>query len=401
MQSELEKLRISKHHKASRNERSRWPWVLLLLLLLIGGYAIIQWRNNASIAVVQTLRVRPIEISATSGSSTDAVLLDATGYVIAAHKIELAAKVIGRVAWVGVEMGDKVKKDQVLVRLEDDEYKARAMQQQGQLDNARAKHAQAEADWNRAQKLGASEALSQTQFDQFKADEAMAKAGEKVAEAQFALAQLDLDNTIIRAPLNATVLARNVEVGEFVTNGFVSEGGSKGFVVSLADLNDLRVELDISQEKFANVSPNQPCIITTDAYPDHKYGGVVDLISPEANRQKATILVRVKVTTPDELLKPDMNAKVSFLSTQKAPTTAAASQPAQAIIRIPSAAVRQGAVYVVEAGKALHRTVSTGQTYSGGQVEIRNGLIGGEDLILNPPVTLNDGDRVTVQDAPK
>ena len=117
------------------------------------------------------------------------------------------------------------------------------------------------------------------------------------------------------------MLERNVEVGEFVTNGFVGDRGAKGYVVSIADLNDLRVELDISQNDFAKVSPHQPCWIVTDAYPDKKYKGVVDLISPEANRQKATVQVRVKVLDPDELLKPDMNATVSFLAPATMPTT--------------------------------------------------------------------------------
>src|SRR4051794_22198569 len=136
-------------------------------------------------------------------------------------------------------------------------------------------------------------------------------------EGSLALTQIDLDNTIIRSPLAATVLARNVEVGEFVTTGFVGDRGAKGYVVSLADLNDLRVELDISQNDFAKIAPRQPCWIVTDAYPDRKYNGVVDLISPEANRQKATVQVRVKVLEPDGLLRPDMNATVSFLAPRK------------------------------------------------------------------------------------
>src|SRR5678815_2502990 len=165
-------------------------------------------------------------------------------------------------------------------------------------------------------------------------------------EAGLATAVLDLNNTVIRSPISATVLARNVEMGEFVTTGFVGERGAKGYVVSIADLNDLRVELDISQNDFAKVSPKQPCWIVTDAYPDRKYSGIVDLISPEANRQKATVQVRVKVLNPDELLKPDMNATVSFLAPHK-PTTQNATAPERANIRVPATAVRDGAVFVV------------------------------------------------------
>jgi len=136
-------------------------------------------------------------------------------------------------------------------------------------------------------------------------------------------------------------------------------------VVSIADLNDLRVELDISQNDFAKVAAKQPSWIVTDAYPDRKYQGVVDLISPEANRQKATVQVRVKVLNPDDLLKPDMNATVSFLSagkmaaTQNATTAPSADRPS---IRVPVSAVRDGAVFVVEDGKAVRRVVTAGQT---------------------------------------
>src|SRR5213079_3143211 len=133
-------------------------------------------------------------------------------------------------------------------------------------------------------------------------------------DGMLATAKIDLDNTIIRSPIAATVLERNVEVGEFVTTGFVGDRGAKGYVLSLADLTDLRVELDVSQNDFAKVAAKQACWVTTDAYPDRKYEGVVDLISPEANRQKATVQVRVKILNPDGLLKPDMNATVSFLS---------------------------------------------------------------------------------------
>src|SRR4051812_14665471 len=130
MQEELAKLRIEKQHRAKREERAVWPIVVVVLLLLIGGGVVWQWRVAGAAPVVQTVRVRVPEVGAASAPD---VALNATGYVMAAHKIELASKVVGRVAWVGVEIGDKIAKDQVLVRLEDDEYKARVAQQQGQL----------------------------------------------------------------------------------------------------------------------------------------------------------------------------------------------------------------------------------------------------------------------------
>lgn len=442
VESDLQKLRIDSAHRARRDERAVWPWMLLILLLICGGVGFWQWRSASAAPTVQTMRVKVPDGNA---GDADSVMLNATGYVMAAHKIELASKVIGRVAWVGVEMGDKIEKGQVLVRLEDDEFKARVAQQQGLLDNAKAylaelqagsrpqeiaaaqarldqaqaELANAEANHQRLKGLEQTKDVAQQQIDDaatlvrsriaqaatLKQQYELVKAGPRKEQidaqlatvrqldAGLATAVLDLNNTVIRSPISATVLARNVEMGEFVTTGFVGERGAKGYVVSIADLNDLRVELDVSQNDFAKVSPKQPCWIVTDAYPDKKYSGMVDLISPEANRQKATVQVRVKVLNPDELLKPDMNATVSFLAPHK-PATQNAAAPERGNIRVPATAVRDGAVFVVENGKAIKRTVAIIKTMTGNEVEVRQGLIGGEDLIVSPPESLQDGSRV-------
>lgn len=444
--NDLSKLRIDKAHKAKRDERSAWPWIGLaaILIAIVGGLWL--WIRAQSVPTVETIRVRVPDGMITE---EQLVRLNATGYVIAAHKIELASKVVGRVAWVGVEMGDKVKPDQVLVRLEDDEYKARVAQQQGLLDNSKAVLAQleagsrpqeiaaakahvdqaqaeltnAEVSLKRLQGLESTRAVSRQQIDDADAEVRSRAAELDLQKQQYELARignrkeqidaqratvrqlqgaldmamLDLNNTVIRSPIAATVLQRNVEVGEFVTTGFVGDRGAKGYVLSIADLNDLRVELDVSQNDFAKVSARQPCWIVTDAYPDKKYAGVVDLISPEANRQKATVQVRVKVINPDDLLKPDMNATVSFLSpealaaSQAETTRPAADRPA---IRVPATAIRDSAVFVVEDGKAMKRIISVAKLDGSKDVNVLKGLIGGEDLIVNPPESLQDGARV-------
>jgi HlyD family secretion protein len=442
MSTELHKLKIDKAYKSRREPRAKWPWVVVLLLLAAGGVGGWQYEKSLTVQTVETVRVHVPEAAA---AKDDLVVLNATGYIIAAHKIELASKVIGRVAWIGVEMGDKVQKDQVLVRLEDDEYKARVAQQQGMLDNAKARLAELEAG-SRPEEL----AQMQAQYDRakiladnagqvyqrllsvrdtrtpaeiedaesaMKAQQAQAesvrqqlelmKAGtrkEQIAAQAATVRQLagslenatiDLTNTVIRSPINGTVLERNVEVGEFVTNGFVGDRGAKGYVVSLADLNDLLVELDISQNHFSAVTPNGPCSITTDAYPDRQYEGRVERISPLANRTKATVLVRVQVLHPDDRLRPDMNATVAFLS--PAATTQTASAPPHALIRIPASALHDGGVFIVESGVAKHLSVTAGFSAANGDVEITHGLIGGEDLIVSPPETLKDGDPVKMR----
>ena len=210
------------------------------------------------------------------------------------------------------------------------------------------------------------------------------------AKGQVALAETQLKNTIIRAPVTGTILERNVEKGEFVTTGFVGDKGAKGYVVSIADLNDLKVEIDVNQNDFAKLGSHQKGIITTDAFPDRKYDGMIDEVSPEANRQKATVQVKVKVLHPDQYLRPEMNASVAFISDAKPAEPGDAAKPS---IVVPASAVRSGSVFLVSNGRAVKRSVKTGASGPQG-VHIEDGLIGGEDLIVNPPADLKDGDKV-------
>jgi HlyD family secretion protein len=214
------------------------------------------------------------------------------------------------------------------------------------------------------------------------------------ARGEVAFAETQLANTIIRAPITGTILERIVEKGEFVTTGFVGERGAKGYVVSMADLNDLQVELDINQNDFAKLGPRQRGTIRTDAFRDRTYEGSIEEISPEANRQKATVQVKVKIENPDEYLRPDMNASVDFIA--DAPAGEAKTQPAKRIVYVPAAALRDGAVFVNLDGKAVMKKVKTGPTTPQGVI-VEDGLIGGEQVILNPPQELKDGSRVKLK----
>jgi HlyD family secretion protein len=192
--------------------------------------------------------------------------------------------------------------------------------------------------------------------------------------------------------VTGTILERAVEKGEFVTTSFVGDRGAKGYVVSLADLNDLEVELDIAQNDFAKLHAQQHGAVTTDAFPDRKYDGFIKEISPEANRQKATVQVKVKISKPDLYLRPEMNASVAFAAEEKpaSPTEQTSVKP---VVIVPSSALHDGAVFVLLDGKALRRMVKTGATSPQG-VRVEQGLVGGEELITNPPAGLKDGDKV-------
>jgi HlyD family secretion protein len=217
----------------------------------------------------------------------------------------------------------------------------------------------------------------------------------KQAEGQYAYAQSQLEATQIRAPVTGTILERTAEKGELITAQFASsaEGGPQGSVVSLADLNDLQAELDISQNDFAKLGPKQRGVITTDAFPDRKYNGVIAEISPEANRAKATVQVKVQVQNPDEYLRPEMNANVQFLSDEK-PT-----QAAMAGFVVPLSAVRENngkkQVFIAFKDHAKARDVNVVSTRSNGYLV--EGLTGGETVIVRPPADLKNGDKVRLK----
>ncbi len=446
MDAELKSLRIDRSAKKSLDP-SPWAarWIIggVLVFVLAGAGRFAYTRLNAAVEV-ETSRVRSPEVYGAGGAGRE-VILNATGYIVAHHKIEVASKVVGKVAWIGVEKGDRVTQGQVMVRLEDEEYRAQVLQFQGQLDNLKAKLAalehgsrpeeiakakadveQSKADMEnalvtlkRTKDLVDQGVLSKQSLDdaQAKYDGAvartlslqrtydLAKLGPRkedidaqkaaVMQAQGALefAQTQLDNTVIRAPTSGTILERNVEKGEFVTTGFVGDKGAKGYVVSLADLNDLQVELDINQNDFAKLAAEQKGIITTDAYPDRKYQGAIAEISPEANRQKATVQVKVKVLHPDSYLRPEMNASVAFYNDVK---DAGGQKSTQPLVTVPAAAVRDGSVFVMVEGKALKRAVTVQGTGPDG-VRVSSGLIGGEDVIISAPAGLKDGQKVVVK----
>lgn len=368
MEKDLKGLRIDPERKSGFRRRGAVGWVLALVCLLAGAGAFALFSayfNRTEDGAAQKQATAESEASRTTEPpGAAAEVLKASGYIVAHHKIQIGSKVMGKVAWIGVEKGDKVRKDQPLVRLDDREYRAQVEQAEAALRAAearlkeleagnrpeevaraeaeltrnRADAANAKLEWQRLQTLLGSGAVAQQQVDNAKSRADMAAAAVKVAERNFELMKLGpraeqissaraevdrarasleyaktlLDATVIRAPIDGTVLQRIVEVGEMVTTSFAGEMGAKSAVVSLADLMDLQVELDISQSDFNRLSNDQDCVMSPEAFPDRKYRCRIDEIAPEANRQKATIQVKVKVLEPDTYLRPEMTANVTF-----------------------------------------------------------------------------------------
>src|SRR6202043_3873333 len=392
-----------------------------------------------------------VEIARATAESSDAAgstVLSASGYIVAHHKIEANSKVTGRVAWIGVEKGDKVKEGQVLVRLEDQEFRAQYEQAQGAVESYKARRLQLEngsrpeevqqADHNlsearatalndkinldRARDLFAQGVTSKQNLDDAgakyeasqerafrlmqlgpRSEEIQRAKGDLLqAEGQMAYAKSQLDATVIRAPVSGTILERTAEKGELVTAQFASgaEGGPRGSVVALADLEDIQVELDIAQDDFAKLSPKQEGIVTLDAFKDRSYKGEIAEMSPEANRQKATVQVKVQILKPDSYLRPEMNATVQFKAkANEVPSNDKNTAAKQTYVFVPTAAVRDkdGAKFVLLAfnGKALRRNVHVQGQRSGGYLV--DSLVGGESVITAGPSDLQDGQKIRIK----
>jgi HlyD family secretion protein len=413
-----------------------------IVLIVLLGLGALGYRLFASDAPEVEIGRATVE---SSGDPTAGIVLTATGYIVAHHKIEANSKVTGRVAWIGVEKGDKVKEGQVLVRLEDQEFRAQYEQAAGAAESARAQllelqngsrpeeiqqteHNLSEArataandkvTLDRTKNLVGQGVMSQQALDDATAryessqqrahsleqNYQMAKIGPRVeeiarakgalmqAEGQAGYAKSQLDATVIRAPITGTILDRSVEKGELLTGQFASAARP---VFSLADLKDLQVELDIAQDDFSRLGPKQKGIVTVDAFPDRKYDGLIAEISPEANRQKATVQVKVQILNPDEFLRPEMNSTVKFIADEpdKKVTT---SGPAG--VFVPTNAVRDHSgkkvVFVAFKGKAIQREVHVVAQRSGGFLV--QGLTGGEDVVTAGPADLKDGDKIKIK----
>jgi HlyD family secretion protein len=439
----LRSLKIDRATVAPPRARNRPPKFLLLAiavllaLVAIGYFFFFSSPKNISVAEVKVEN---------GGGSQGNTVLSVSGYVVAHHKIAVGAKVMGRVAWIGVEKGDKVQQGQVLVRLEDNDFRAQSNQARANLAAAQARLDQlragsrpqekmkdragvlqaqatltnAESEYVRAEKLYRAGVSSKAELERATAQRDSARAlveaarqssamtdiGPRAEEIRAGEAQVrqmkaaldyadtQLANTEIKAPVSGTVLQRIVERGEMVSPSAFGESGARTSVVALADLDDLQIELDISQADFARLKMNQRAEIIPEAFPNLKYSGFIAEIAPEANRAKATVQVKVKVENPDEQLRPEMNARVNFLGEEKTGQTKSAPR-----VLVPKAAVVRkdgnAFVFVVKSNRVEQRSVRLGEE-AGEFYYVLEGLSGGESAATVGVDKLRDGDRVKI-----
>jgi len=240
--------------------------------------------------------------------------LTVSGYIINRERIEVSPRFQGVVAWIGVKKGDTVEKDQIVVRLEDAEQRANVATIEGRLAAAQVALERAELAYRRIHDLYRSKVVSDDSEDDARLTVAAAHAAIREIEGQLSLARTNLDWTVIRSPISGVVLEKLAEPGGLVTPQ--SFGGTRGpstAVLAVADPRDLQVELDINESDLAKIALGDKCRVIPEAYPDLRFDGVVAEISPEANRQKGTLQIKVGILNPDRHLTPELTAKVEFL----------------------------------------------------------------------------------------
>jgi len=312
--------------------------------------------------------------------------------VVARTKASVAAKISGRMDYLGVHEGSTVKKGEVIARLESGDQQAALNSARANVGQIEAQLGQARRDLTRSESLAAQKVLSDADLENARTKVQVLEAQLNAAHAVVEQAEVDLENTRVRAPFDGTVLRKDAEVGEIVAPSSAGGGLTRTAIVTMADLATLEVEVDVNEAYIAQIQNGQAARITLDAYPDTSFNGRVRQVVPTADRQKATVQVKVSILDRDPRILPEMGAKVVFVRGSDKLMAVAARR-----VEVPAAAlVREGTaarVWVVEDGRARSRTVDPGPEHDG-KVEIRSGLSGGESVVLRPPAGLKDGARV-------
>lgn len=389
---DLSRLRIDRAAITRPRRRRRW-WQLAMALVLVAGVA--GWFLRPHPVTVQTAAV------VTTFPSQQYVVLNATGYVVPQRKAAIASKATGRLDWLGVAEGSRVKSGEVIARLDNRDVVAQAQSAAASVNAARAALAQAEADArDAAAQLRRDEELvtkgfvsraaldtSKARADRTAAAVANARANIAVAEATSRNAQVSVDYTLIRAPFDGVILSKSANIGDIITP-FSSAAESKGAVVTMADMGSLEVEADVSESSLGKIRVGQPCEITLDALPDVRFRGRISRMVPTVDRAKATVMTKVQFEAIDPRVLPEMSAKVAFLSRD---VSAAEQRPLLAVNT--DAIVRRDGrdvVFVVRADKVAMVPVQPGIKV-GDLTAITAELKTGERVVVKPAASLADG----------
>ncbi|MGB5528718.1 MAG: efflux RND transporter periplasmic adaptor subunit [Ignavibacteriaceae bacterium] len=385
--ADLSSLKIDRSNNNEGKNKSKYLiYTFIAIIIIVAGYFIINSLSTSALEVKLTTVVKQ------SPAKSNAVLT-ASGYVVAQRKASVSSKGTGVLVYLGVVEGDKVKERQIIARLDDRDIVAQLDQAKSNLQLYNAQLNEIENNYNREKELFGRGLSSQQALDQAEANYKTLLANIDIAQAGIRVAEVALENMIIRAPFNGTVLTKNAEVGEIVAP-FGASTTSRAAVVTIADMTSLMVETDVSESNIEKIKQDLDCEIVLDAYPDKSYQGYVFKIVPTADRSKATVLVKVGFKNYDSRVLPEMSAKVSFLSEKNEE-----EKDQLPVLTIPLSAVDElngkKIVYVVKDDKAIQKEISTGRLL-GNYVEIVSGLKEGDEIIDNLNENIKDGVNVKV-----
>ena len=399
----LKQLRIDRDGGRPRRSRRR---LVLLAAAAVAALGVLLWLVLGWGA--PTVRTAVARAASAPGAGS---VLDASGYVTARRQATVSAKITGKVVEVRIEEGMRVREGQVLARLDDTEARAQVALARAQLAAARAQDdeiqaqlAQAERDYTRQRELFDRQLVSaqamdaaRAQRDTLRARLASNQQQVRVASEALGVAEVQLDNTIIRAPFGGVVTAKTAQPGETISPISAGGGFTRTGIGTIVDMDSLEIQVDVNEAFINRVTPEQPVEATLNAYPDWKIPGSVIAIIPTADRSKATVKVRIAIKAKDSRIVPDMGVRVAFLD----PGGARPGPAAEPAVLVPAEAVRTAGetseVFVYAGGKVARRTVTVGQAV-GGEREVRSGVQPGERVVVSPPDGLEDGDAVTLED---
>jgi RND family efflux transporter MFP subunit len=415
---DLERLRID------RDSAPRRPWLLwTVLALLVAAGVVLYPRARAYVAERQAPEVevaRATQVVAAAGGSTDLPVLVASGYVVARHSSDVGVKVGGRLARLRFEEGTRVRKGEVMAEIEHADIDAQLEASRRAVAEADAQLVQAVASrdednrsYERQRALMKDGITTDAALTSAQAAAAVSAARVKSAEAAIASARARvrvteeaLENTNVRAPFDGVVIKKRAEVGETVSPFGVQGQSSRegGAIATIADLGELEVQTEVSENSVAKLTPTMPAEVKLQAYQEQIFKGRLRQIFPSADRAKAIVEVRVTILNADDHVKPEMTASVTFQEKRAAEGSRAAAdsvpQPAAPVVLIPKRTITeqggQPAVWVVTGGTAARRAVKLGRERLD-QVEVAGGVVPGEALILNPPSTLTDRGPVRIK----
>jgi RND family efflux transporter MFP subunit len=388
---DITKLRIPRQ-EAVDTGAPKPPRALLLaaagLVVLVAGATFFLLPRDPTVEVVLA--------EATGGGSASAAGITANGYVVARTKASVSAKIPGRLAYLGVAEGSHVEQGDIMARIESADFEARLAAARAAAARTEAELEQARRDLARTRSMHAEALVSPAELENAQTQVGVLESALRAAQAEANVAEVNLENTRVRAPFDGTVLRKDAEVGEYVAPAAAGGGLTRTAIVTMADLATLEVEVDVNEAYIARIRRRQPARITLDAYPDTSFAGSVRQVVPTADRQKATVQVKVSILERDARILPEMGAKVVFAPEGAEPAALAAPRR----VLVPPEAVVQGGdgarVWVVEGGVAWLRDVDVGPERDG-KLEVRRGLEGGEQVVVSPPADLTDGKRVRVR----